>query len=85
VTPRISSSECVSPASALQTTSEEGTQIISDNVSTVTTMLPIPPVNLVIVPNPDIVGKVVNSPIVDGMDWKRVQLIADMLGAFYFN
>ena len=42
VTPRISP------------TSEAGTSTISGDVSTVTTVLPIPPVNIEVIPNPDI-------------------------------
>jgi hypothetical protein len=38
-----------------QTTSEVGTQTMSDNISTVTTMLPIPPVNTEIIPDSDII------------------------------
>jgi hypothetical protein len=47
-------SENISPVSSLQTTSEIGTQIITDSISTVTTVLPIPPVNIEMIPNADI-------------------------------
>jgi hypothetical protein len=49
-------SENISPVTTLQTTSEVGTSIISEGASTVTTILPIPPVNVEIVPNSEIVN-----------------------------
>jgi hypothetical protein len=49
-------SENISPVSTLQTTSEIGTQTITDSISTVTTVLPIPPVNIEMIPNSDIVN-----------------------------
>jgi len=45
-------SENISPT--LQTTSEIGTQILTEGASTVTTVLQIPPVNIEMIPNPDI-------------------------------
>lgn len=42
--------------SIVQTTPEVGTQTITDGGSSVTTVLPIPPVNIEIIPNPDIVN-----------------------------
>jgi hypothetical protein len=45
-------SENISPVSTLQTISEVGT--ITDSSSTVTTVLPIPSVNVEVVPNPDL-------------------------------
>ena len=47
-------SENISPISTLQTISEVGTQTITDGTSTVTTVLPIPPVNIEMIPNTDI-------------------------------
>ena len=49
-------SENISPVSTLQTTSEIGTQTTTDSISTVTTVLPIPPVNIEMIPNSDIVN-----------------------------
>jgi hypothetical protein len=49
-------SENISPVTTLQTTSEIGTQTISDGASTVTTVLPIPTVNVEMIPNPEIVN-----------------------------
>jgi hypothetical protein len=49
-------SENISPVTTLQTTSEIGTETITDGTSTVTTVLPTPPINIEIVPNPDLVG-----------------------------
>jgi hypothetical protein len=47
-------SENISSISTLQTISEVGTQTITDGTSTVTTVLPIPPVNIEMIPNTDI-------------------------------
>jgi len=59
VTPRISPTDYVnSGAQVILDTVEIGTLTIIDNgtnVSTVTTVLPIPPVHIEIVPNPDII------------------------------
>jgi hypothetical protein len=48
------SSDNVSPAVSVPSTSEVGIQTITDGTSTVTTVLPIPPINIETVPNPDI-------------------------------
>jgi hypothetical protein len=53
-------SENISPVTTLQTTSEIGTQTITEGASTVTTVLPIPPVNVEIVPNPDLLGSILS-------------------------
>jgi len=53
-------SENISPVTTLQTTSEVGTSIISEGASTVTTVLPVPPVNVEIVPNQDLVGSILS-------------------------
>lgn len=47
-------SDNVSPIFSAHTSSELGAQTITDGTSTVTTVLPIPPVNIETVPNPDI-------------------------------
>jgi|GEM_PF-5715862 hypothetical protein len=49
-------SENISPVTTLQTISEIGTQTISEGASTVTTVLPIPPINIEMVPNPEMVN-----------------------------
>lgn len=56
-------SEYLSTGSTLQTTSEVGTQTISEAASTVTTVLPIPPINVEIVPNQDIINSRLNLSI----------------------
>jgi hypothetical protein len=53
-------SENISPVITTNTTSEVGTQTITDSISTVTTVLPIPPVNVKIVPNQDLVGSILS-------------------------
>jgi hypothetical protein len=55
VTPRISPTEYISQT-VTRTTSETGSEILSGDTSTVTTVLPVPPVNIEVVPNPDIQG-----------------------------
>jgi hypothetical protein len=47
-------SENISPVITTHSSSEVGAQTITDGTSTVTTVLPIPPVNIETVPNPDI-------------------------------
>ena len=54
----------------MQTASEIGTD------STATTVLPIPPVNVEIVPNPDIIG--ITTPIVEILT-RKAQLAADLV------
>jgi hypothetical protein len=49
-------SKNISPVTTLQTISEIGTQTISEGASTVTTVLPIPPINIEMVPNPEMVN-----------------------------
>lgn len=53
VTPRISLTEYISKI-VTRTTFETGIEILSGDTSTVTTVLPIPPVNIEVIPNPDI-------------------------------
>jgi len=60
--------------------SDVGTHSIPGSVSTATTVLPIPPVNVEIVPNPDLTAKIIDT-IVVGYDYiDRAHAIADMLG-----
>jgi hypothetical protein len=47
-------SENISPIISVPSTSEIGTQTITDSISTVTTILPVPTTNIEIIPNPDI-------------------------------
>jgi len=81
VSPRISPTEYINQT-LTQSTSEVGTQAIIDsgtNVSTVTTVLPIPPVNLEVVPNPDITIVINNlNYFYDNID--KAHALADMLG-----
>jgi hypothetical protein len=66
-----------------QLTTSPSTQTLIDNISPVTTVLPIPPVNIDFVPNPDITRILVTDTIkyYDYLD--RAEAIADMLGAFF--
>jgi len=69
-------SENISPT--IQTTSEIGIQTLTDGTSTVTTVLPIPPVNIEMVPNPDLTNNVVDI-IVVGYDYiDRAHALADI-------
>ncbi len=78
-------SENISPVSTLQTTSEVGTQTITDGASTVTTILPIPPVNIEMIPNPDITQvtkslvdqgvQIINVPLTDKELTKVIEAI----------
>jgi hypothetical protein len=59
---------------------EAGTHTMSEGVSTVTTVLPVPPLTIEIVPNPDILTKAVDLSTV-GYDYiDRAHALADMLG-----
>ena len=68
-------SENISPVTTLQTTSEIGTQTISDRVSTATTVLPIPPVNIETVPNSENVRGVTNLT----MEISPIELNPDLI------
>jgi hypothetical protein len=69
-------SENISPT--IQTTSEIGIQTLTDGTSTVTTVLPIPPVKIEMVPNPDLTNNVVDI-IVVGYDYiDRAHALADI-------
>jgi hypothetical protein len=61
----ITSIETLSPVSPSSTvipaTSEVGIQTIAEDVETVTTVLPSPPVNIEVVPNPDIIGSFIDT------------------------
>lgn len=56
-------SENISPISILKNTSEVGTLTTTDGASTVTTVLPIPPVNLEMIPNPDITNSLIEKGV----------------------
>jgi hypothetical protein len=61
MTPRISPTEHFNSS---QLYSETGTQTLTDGASTATTVLPIPPINIEVIPNPDLI---INQPwIIDG-------------------
>ena len=49
-------SENISPVITTHSSSEVGTQTISEGASTVITVLPIPPINIEMVPNPEMVN-----------------------------
>jgi hypothetical protein len=75
-----SSIETLSPVSSTftmnPTTSEVGVQTITKNINTVTTDLPISPINKEVVPNLDIVGKVIDPSNADYIATKVEQLNA---------
>jgi hypothetical protein len=75
-----SSMETLSPRSytttIIQDTSEVGVQTITENIKTVTTNLPISPINKEVVPNQDIVGRVVDPSNADYIAAKVEQLNA---------
>lgn len=77
-------SENISPVTTLQTISEVGTQTITDGTSTVTTVLPIPPVNVEMIPNPDLAVNIVNTFFVNGYYIDKSSEIADMLSIGLF-
>jgi uncharacterized protein YozE (UPF0346 family) len=90
VTPRISPIEHISQ---VQNISPEGTQNIIDNgtdVSTVTTILPIPPVDIPIVPNIELITKVdqgiqtVTNPMY-GKDWNTIIDYINNKPSFFFD
>lgn len=63
---------------------DTGSQILTGNTNTVTntvtTILPVPPVNIEILPNPDITMRVTDT-IVVGYDYiDKAQQLADMMG-----
>lgn len=73
-------SKNISPIISTNTTSEMGTQTITDGASTVTTVLPIPPLNIEMIPNPDILTQITDISI-KGYDYfDRASALADMLG-----
>ena len=69
-------SENVSPT--IQTTSEIGTQTSTDSISTLTTVLPIPPINIEMIPNPDLAAKVLDTITVGQFYVDRASALADM-------
>jgi hypothetical protein len=73
-------SENISPVITTHSSSEVGTQTISEGASTVITVLPIPPINIEMVPNPDVIIQIVDISI-KGYDYiDRASALADMLG-----
>jgi len=73
-------SENISPVITTHSSSEVGTSIITEGASTVTTVLPIPPINIEMVPNPDVIIQIVDISI-KGYDYiDRASALADMLG-----
>jgi hypothetical protein len=56
ITPQISPSELVNSTLVSQTSSNIGAQTITEGISPVTTVLPIRPVDMEIIPNPDILS-----------------------------
>lgn len=72
VTPRISPMEYVKTGA--QTLAEN-----ASNTSNATTVLPIPPINIQYIPNPDIFHTTMSSAIIDG---KIFQQISDILTLF---
>lgn len=54
-------SDNVSPTFSAHTSSELGAQTITESISTVTTVLPTPPINMEMIPNPDIILTTVNQ------------------------
>jgi len=83
-------SENISPVITTNTTSEIGTQTIFESISTVTTVLPIPPVNVEIVPNPDLLAKVdqgvqtISNPMF-GKDWTTIIEYINNKPSFFFD
>ncbi len=57
-----------------------GTQTITDGSSTVTTVLPIPPVNVEFVPNPDVIMQIVDISNKGYYYIDRASALADMMG-----
>jgi len=73
-------SENISPVITIHSSSEVGTSIITEGASTVITVLPIPPINIEMVPNPDVIIQIVDISI-KGYDYiDRASALADMLG-----
>jgi len=73
-------SENISPVITTHSSSEVGTSIITEGASTVTTVLPIPLINIEMVPNPDVIIQIVDISI-KGYDYiDRASALADMLG-----
>jgi hypothetical protein len=67
----------VSPSSSLiPTTSEVGIQTMAPDVNTVTTVLPTPPINIEVVPNPDTIVS-----IIDTSNAQQVAIKVDQLNA----
>jgi len=71
-------SENISPVLTTHSTSEIGTQTITDSISTVTTVLPIPPVNIEMIPNPDLTNNIVDTMGIGFYYIDRAHALADM-------
>ncbi len=90
VTPRISPTEYISQTNILQNISEVGTHNITEGVSTVTTVLPIPPMDIPMVPNLELIGKVdqgvqtINNPMY-GKDWNTIIEYINNKPSFFFD
>lgn len=83
VTPKISPTEYINSTPTVQITSDIGIQTITDSASTATTVLPIPQVEVLMIPNQTILTK-----IVEDQDWlvsaaSRSDALADMLLNFW--
>ena len=63
-------------------TVETGTQTITESVSTATTMLPVPPMNIEMIPNPDLTNTIIKAITYTADYADRSEMIAHMLGGF---
>jgi hypothetical protein len=90
VTPISDNVSIGSPSFTTYTASEVGTQTTTDGTSTVTTVLPIPPVYVEIVPNPDLLATVdqgvqtVSNPMF-GKDWNTIIEYINNKPSFFFD
>jgi len=90
VTPRISPTEYISQTNVWQNISEVGTNTITEGVSTVTTVLPIPPMELPMVPNLELIAKVdlgvqtISNPMF-GKDWNTIIEYINNKPSFLFD
>jgi len=71
-------SKNISPVSTLQTSSDLGIKTITDGSSTVTTVLPIPSINIERIPNPDLTAKVFDTITISYDYIDRAHSLADM-------
>jgi len=61
-------------------TVEAGIQTTAESVSTTTTVLPIPPVNIEMIPNPDIINNIAGNTEAWFTYMDKASALADMLG-----